>query len=90
MLRTSASPPTTNSAPACTLICGTLLLSGRGPHPGGNRHGSAVAVALAMPKVVTGVFKGILLFMLLAGETFNRFDVRITLPQRAGGEASDA
>ena len=48
------------------------------------------ADALAMPKVVTGVFKGILLFMLLAGETFNRFDVRITLPHRAGEEASDA
>jgi len=28
-----------------------------------------------MPKVVTGVFKGILLFMLLAGETFNRYHI---------------
>jgi ABC-type uncharacterized transport system permease subunit len=25
--------------------------------------------------VVTGVFKGILLFMLLAGETFNRYHI---------------
>ena len=30
-----------------------------------------------MPKVVTGFFKGVLLFMLLAGETFNRFHVSI-------------
>jgi ABC-type uncharacterized transport system permease subunit len=36
-----------------------------------------------MPKVVTGVFKGILLFMLLAGETFNRFHVEIRLPRSA-------
>jgi ABC-type uncharacterized transport system permease subunit len=42
-----------------------------------------------MPKVVTGVFKGILLFMLLAGETFNRFDVRLKMPLTAVREATD-
>ncbi|NCW31219.1 MAG: ABC transporter permease, partial [Alphaproteobacteria bacterium] len=35
------------------------------------------AIALGMPKVVTGVFKGILLFMLLAGETFNRYHITL-------------
>jgi ABC-type uncharacterized transport system permease subunit len=35
-----------------------------------------------MPKVVTGVFKGILLFMLLAGETFNRFHVAVKWPAK--------
>ena len=39
--------------------------------------GDSAQIALGMPKVVTGVFKGILLFMLLAGETFNRFHVSI-------------
>ena len=42
--------------------------------------GDSAQIALGMPKVVTGVFKGILLFMLLAGETFNRFQLRITWP----------
>ncbi len=44
--------------------------------------GDSAQISLAMPKVVTGIFKGILLFMLLAGETFNRYHVIITLPQR--------
>ena len=39
--------------------------------------GDTAQIALGMPKVVTGVFKGILLFMLLAGETFNRFHIEI-------------
>ena len=38
--------------------------------------GDSAQMALGMPKVVTGVFKGILLFLLLAGETFNRFQIR--------------
>ncbi|MGB1107020.1 MAG: hypothetical protein ACPG36_11155, partial [Candidatus Puniceispirillaceae bacterium] len=45
--------------------------------------GDSAQIALAMPKVVTGVFKGILLFMLLAGETFNRYHVTFSLPHRA-------
>ena len=45
--------------------------------------GDSAQIALGMPKVVTGVFKGILLFMLLAGETFNRFRVEIRLPRFA-------
>ena len=43
--------------------------------------GDSAQMALGMPKVVTGVFKGILLFMLLAGETYNRFHLRITWSQ---------
>lgn len=43
--------------------------------------GDSVQIALGMPKVVTGVFNGILLFMLLAGETFNRFHIRIAHSQ---------
>ena len=42
--------------------------------------GDSAQMALGMPKVVTGVFKGILLFMLLAGETFNRFQLLISWP----------
>ena len=45
--------------------------------------GDSAQIALGMPKVVTGVFKGILLFVLLAGETFNRFRVEIRLPRSA-------
>jgi simple sugar transport system permease protein len=51
--------------------------------------GDSAQIALGMPKVVTGVFKGILLFMLLAGETFNRFDVRLKMPLTAVREATD-
>ena len=40
--------------------------------------GDSVQMTLGMPKVVTGVFKGILLFMLLAGETYNRYQFRVT------------
>ena len=42
--------------------------------------GDSVQMTLGMPKVVTGVFKGILLFMLLAGETFNRYQIRLSWP----------
>ena len=52
--------------------------------------GDSAQIALGMPKVVTGVFKGILLFMLLAGETFNRFHVRLKMPVTAAREVSDA
>ena len=38
--------------------------------------GDNAQIVLGMPKVVTGVFKGILLFMLLAGETFNRYHIQ--------------
>jgi len=37
--------------------------------------GDNAQMVLGMPKVVTGVFKGVLLFMLLAGETFNRYHI---------------
>ena len=37
--------------------------------------GDNAQIVLGMPKVVTGVFKGILLFMLLAGETYNRYQI---------------
>ncbi len=43
--------------------------------------GDSAQIALGMPKVVTGVFKGILLFMLLAGETYNRFHIEMRLPK---------
>ena len=39
--------------------------------------GDSAQIALAMPKVVTGVFQGILLFMLLACETFSRYQVSL-------------
>ena len=42
--------------------------------------GDSAQMTLGMPKVVTGVFKGVLLFMLLAGETFNRYQIRLSLP----------
>ena len=42
--------------------------------------GDSAQIAMGIPKVVTGVFKGILLFMLLAGETFNRYHVEFRLP----------
>ena len=37
--------------------------------------GDSVQISLGMPKVVTGIFKGLLLFSLLAGETFNRYHI---------------
>ena len=45
--------------------------------------GDSAQIAMGIPKVVTGVFKGILLFMLLAGETFNRYHVEFQLPGAA-------
>ena len=43
--------------------------------------GDRAQMALGMPKVVTGLFTGILLFLLLAGETFNRYHVQIYWPR---------
>jgi simple sugar transport system permease protein len=43
--------------------------------------GDRAQMALGMPKVVTGLFTGILLFLLLAGETFNRYHVQINWPR---------
>ena len=50
--------------------------------------GDAAQIAMGIPKVVTGVFKGILLFMLLAGETFNRYHVEFRLPGAAARAAA--
>ena len=47
--------------------------------------GDSAQISLAMPKVVTGVFKGVLLFMLLAGETFNRYHVTFKRPRIFSG-----
>ena len=44
--------------------------------------GDSAQMTLGMPKVVTGVFKGVLLFMLLAGETLNRYQIRFSRPTR--------
>ena len=41
--------------------------------------GDSAQIALGMPKVVTGIFKGILLFSLLAGETLNKYKIHIDL-----------
>ena len=51
--------------------------------------GDSAQIALGMPKVVTGVFNGILLFMLLAGETFNRFHVEIKFHTTRSGKIKD-
>jgi ABC-type uncharacterized transport system permease subunit len=51
--------------------------------------GDSAQIALGMPKVVTGVFNGILLFMLLAGETFNRFHVEIKFPTTRSDKIKD-
>ena len=37
--------------------------------------GDAAQISLGVPKVVTGLFKGLLLFMLLAGETWTNFKI---------------
>ena len=44
--------------------------------------GDTAQIYLGMPKVVTGVFKGLLLLSLLAGETFNRYHVRLDLNKK--------
>lgn len=46
--------------------------------------GDTAQISMGIPKVVTGIFKGILLFMLLAGETLTRYRlVRVSrLPAR--------
>ena len=53
--------------------------------------GDSAQIAMGIPKVVTGVFKGILLFMLLAGETITRyelsFDLRMTGGKMSRGDA---
>ena len=51
--------------------------------------GDSAQIALAMPKVVTGVFKGILLFM-LAGETFNASISRCAPRARPSAGGADA
>ena len=38
--------------------------------------GDAAQISLGIPKVVTGLFKGLLLFMLLAGETWTNFKIK--------------
>jgi len=50
--------------------------------------GDSVQIALGMPKVVADLFKGVLFFMLLAGETLNRYRIEIRVPTlhlRRGG-----
>ena len=41
--------------------------------------GDSAQIALGMPKVVTGVFKGLLLFSLLAGETIGRYKINFNI-----------
>lgn len=45
--------------------------------------GDSAQIALAIPKVVTGVFKGILLFLLLAGETLTKYQINVKPRQRS-------
>ena len=44
--------------------------------------GDSAQIALAIPKVVTGVFKGILLFFLLAGETVTKYQINFKYSKR--------
>ena len=44
--------------------------------------GDSAQIALAIPKVVTGVFKGILLFFLLAGETLTKYQINFKYSKR--------
>ena len=46
--------------------------------------GDAAQISLGVPKVVTGVFKGILLFMLLSGETLTHYHIRFGAAKSAG------
>ena len=39
--------------------------------------GDSAQIALGIPKVVTGLFKGLLLFMLLAGETITHYRIKL-------------
>ena len=41
--------------------------------------GDSAQMSLGMPKVVTGVFKGLLLLSLLAGETINRYEIKFNI-----------
>ena len=45
--------------------------------------GDSAQIALAIPKVVTGVFKGILLFLLLAGETLTKYEINLSNNQKS-------
>ena len=45
--------------------------------------GDSAQIALAIPKVVTGVFKGILLFFLLAGETLTKYEISFNYNQKS-------
>ena len=42
--------------------------------------GDSAQIALGIPKVVTGLFKGLLLFMLLAGETWTNYKISFVRP----------
>jgi simple sugar transport system permease protein len=42
--------------------------------------GDIAQIALGIPKVVTGIFKGVLLFFILAGETLHQYRIEIRLP----------
>ena len=44
--------------------------------------GDSAQIALAIPKVVTGLFKGILLFFLLAGETLTKYQINFKYSKR--------
>lgn len=47
--------------------------------------GDAAQISMRIPKVVTGIFNGILLFMLLAGETLTHYRlVRVSTTERGG------
>ena len=46
--------------------------------------GDSAQIALAIPKVVTGLFKGILLFLLLAGETLTKYEIKYSYNQKVG------
>jgi simple sugar transport system permease protein len=50
--------------------------------------GDNAQIALGIPKVVTGIFKGILLFFILAGETLHQYRIEISLPKFSPREAS--
>ncbi len=54
--------------------------------------GDAAQISLGVPKVVTGVFKGILLFMLLSGETLTHYHIRFgsDVARKAQQDGDDA
>jgi simple sugar transport system permease protein len=50
--------------------------------------GDNAQIALGIPKVVTDIFKGILLFFILAGETLHQYRIEISLPKFSQQEVS--